>query len=138
MTFNADKSIKKSMGFFKYIKKLFTGRIGRLDLVLGFLLALAFWMIVGTILLPRDSSEYIRIIPAYILFILFLIFFVSLWARRWHDLGKSGYMFLTHLIPIVGIFFALYGLLQHGNDTFNKYGDIPGKKGHLKEIFGID
>lgn len=45
-------------------------------------------------------------------------------TRRLHDAGKSGWYWLTCLIPFVGIFILLYYLVK-GSDADNEYGNIP-------------
>jgi len=46
-------------------------------------------------------------------------------ARRLHDIGKSGWMILISLVPIVGVFYLLYLLCQDSNGGSNEYGANP-------------
>ena len=49
----------------------------------------------------------------------------SAMARRFHDQGRSGWMCLTGLIPVVGQILAFVLLLQPGETTENQYGQVP-------------
>ncbi|WP_209329311.1 DUF805 domain-containing protein [Lunatimonas salinarum] len=46
-------------------------------------------------------------------------------VRRLHDIGKSGWMFLVALIPVVGGIWLLVLLVTEGNSGENKYGSDP-------------
>ena len=57
-------------------------------------------------------------------------FFLS--AKRFHDLGKSGWHSLLLFIPFYNIYLTLGLLLQCGNKGVNQYGDdpLPASKNH--------
>lgn len=60
--------------------------------------------------------------------VLYLGSFLPLLAvsvRRLHDLGKSGWMFLVGLIPIVGGILLLVWFVSDGEAYDNKYGAVP-------------
>ena len=46
-------------------------------------------------------------------------------ARRLNDMGKSGWMGLLMLIPLVNIIFAFWLLLGRGDEGANEYGPAP-------------
>lgn len=46
-------------------------------------------------------------------------------ARRLHDIGKSGWMILICLVPIVGVFYLIYLLCQDSQEGSNAYGANP-------------
>ena len=46
-------------------------------------------------------------------------------ARRLHDIGKSGWWQLLHLVPIVGPLLVLYWAFTPGDSAKNKYGVNP-------------
>ena len=46
-------------------------------------------------------------------------------VRRLHDLGKSGWMFLVVLIPIVGGILLLVWFVSDGQPHDNAYGAVP-------------
>jgi preprotein translocase subunit SecG len=56
----------------------------------------------------------------------------SLAAKRFHDLGKSGWHSLLLIIPIYNIYVILGLLLQTGTEGQNQYGDdpLPAEKNH--------
>ncbi len=58
---------------------------------------------------------------------------VALQIKRWHDLGKSGWLVLINLVPVVGTLISLIvlGFFKGGSDS-NKFGDKgnPGLLGY--------
>jgi uncharacterized membrane protein YhaH (DUF805 family) len=48
-------------------------------------------------------------------------------VKRWHDTGKSGWLSLTLLIPIVNIVILLYLGTVSGTNGANTYGNAPGR-----------
>jgi uncharacterized membrane protein YhaH (DUF805 family) len=61
--------------------------------------------------------------PLYSLFV--LIPSLAVVVRRLHDVGKSGWMFLILLIPIVGFIWILVLLLTDSQQESNNWGDNP-------------
>ncbi len=61
---------------------------------------------------------------------------VCLTAKRWHDRGKSGWMYLVLLIPIVGWVWTLIecGFLD-GTQGRNSYGRSPKGIGNERNAF---
>src|SRR5690606_11407877 len=71
--------------------------------------------------------------PIYLLYgLAVLIPGLAVAVRRLHDIGKSGWMFLIALIPIIGSIWLLVLFVTEGNKGANKYGPDP--KGNLEEI----
>ncbi len=67
--------------------------------------------------------------PIYLLYCLFLFipsFAVS--VRRLHDIGKSGWMILIALIPVIGAIWLLVLMCIDSNPKENKYGANPKKE----------
>ena len=50
---------------------------------------------------------------------------LAIGARRLHDIGKSGWMLLVSLIPLVGVIWVIILLATKGNDADNQYGTVP-------------
>ena len=46
----------------------------------------------------------------------------AVWARRMHDINKSGWSWLFVFLPIIGWFIILRRLLRHGDEGENDYG----------------
>ena len=66
--------------------------------------------------------------------ILYLLYVVALFVpslaaavRRLHDTGKSGWIILISLIPIVGTILLIVFLAQSGEQQPNQYGPPPVK-----------
>jgi len=45
--------------------------------------------------------------------------------RRWHDLGKSGWLSLLMLIPLLNLLVLIFLWVKKGTDGPNAYGDDP-------------
>jgi uncharacterized membrane protein YhaH (DUF805 family) len=54
-----------------------------------------------------------------------LVPFYALVARRFRDLGQSGWMSLTFMIPAIGPAFVLLNMLRPGQEGDNLYGAAP-------------
>ena len=66
------------------------------------------------------------LIPIIIVTLLFLWPSLAIYAKRWHDRGKSGWWTLIMLIPLVGPIWALVELgFLRGTDGPNQYGPDP-------------
>jgi uncharacterized membrane protein YhaH (DUF805 family) len=47
---------------------------------------------------------------------------IAVGARRLHDINKSGWMQLIVLVPILGLLYLIYLLVQEGDAADNQYG----------------
>jgi uncharacterized membrane protein YhaH (DUF805 family) len=99
----------------------------------------AFWILacilfpLGTILGFAPLTTQADGIPKAIIWIVYAGWMIlSIWislavyAKRWHDCSKSGWMSLVLLIPIIGAFwfFGYLGFVR-GTSGANQYGDDP-------------
>ena len=50
---------------------------------------------------------------------------IAVGSRRLHDIGKSGWLQLLGLIPIVGWIILIYWAAQPGDASANQYGSPP-------------
>jgi uncharacterized membrane protein YhaH (DUF805 family) len=109
----------------------FYGRIGRLGYLGGLLLnlSLAVAAIAALIYLGQEQPKpppgraldpfvYIAI-PGFILFTWAKL---ALAAKRFHDLGKSGWLGLVLFIPLFGFIAVIFLLVAPGDDYDNQYG----------------
>ncbi|WP_371824130.1 DUF805 domain-containing protein [Lutibacter sp. A80] len=115
-----------------YLKALnryfdFTGRSRRMEywmfglfnFIFGALFLIIDWVLIETV-------EIISFPPLYIFYSL-MIFIpsISVSVRRLHDVGKSGWMLLISLIPIIGSIWLLVLFLTDGDSNSNEYGQNP-------------
>jgi uncharacterized membrane protein YhaH (DUF805 family) len=64
--------------------------------------------------------------PIYILYGLALFIpGLAVAVRRLHDIGKSGWMILVALIPLIGGIWLLILLVKEGDSGSNEYGPDP-------------
>ena len=96
--------------FYKYIE--FNGRASRSEFWWFYLFVIICW-IIGFVLGP--------IIEAIIILGL-LIPYIAVQARRLHDIGKSGWLQLISLIPIIGAIILIVWSATEGTKKKNKYG----------------
>jgi len=96
--------------FYKYIE--FNGRASRSEFWWFYLFVIICW-IIGFALGP--------IIEAIIILGL-LIPYIAVQARRLHDIGKSGWLQLISLIPLIGAIILIVWSATEGTKKKNKYG----------------
>ncbi len=60
-----------------------------------------------------------------ILVLILLPAIICVSVRRLHDLGKSGWMYLIGIIPLVGAIILLVWFVGDGQPHANSYGDVP-------------
>ncbi len=114
------------MDFFGwYLKVLknyvtFDGRARRKEFwmfaLVNFIVAFVLGIIAAFIKLPILSSLYSLAV---------LLPSIAVGARRLHDIGKSGWMQLVALIPLVGIIWLIILWVKEGNSGDNEYGSDP-------------
>ena len=99
----------------------------------------AFW-IVSSIMAPIGTATgyqlfithdtgliRVAVLTVYVLWLITSIWIsLAIYAKRWHDCGKSGWMSLVLFIPLVGPFWLLgyCGFVKGQSDT-NQYGANP-------------
>lgn len=96
--------------FYKYIE--FNGRASRSEFWWFYLFVIICW-IIGFVLGP--------IIEAIIIVGL-LLPYIAVQARRLHDIGKSGWLQLISLIPLIGAIILIIWSATEGTKKKNKYG----------------
>jgi uncharacterized membrane protein YhaH (DUF805 family) len=91
----------------------------------------------GNLKTVPSMSEYLTVLltpflPILILCIIGLIISLSLSAKRFHDLNKSGWYSLALAVPFYNVYLGLGLLLQCGTEGANQYGDdsLPIEKNH--------
>ncbi|MGB0506964.1 MAG: DUF805 domain-containing protein [Pikeienuella sp.] len=51
--------------------------------------------------------------------------FLSVFVRRLHDIGKSGWWYWIGVIPVVGTIIIIVFLVRKGEEGSNQYGENP-------------
>jgi Predicted membrane protein len=128
-----------------FIKKLFTGRIKRLDFLIGWLMVCSFWLIIfyalsSVIGVLGINNAWVNIIFVYILDAICLLFMLSLGSRRFHDLGATGWLSLLLILPGINFIAFIFLLFKRGNKEINKYGEESPKDftSSLRAIIGLN
>jgi uncharacterized membrane protein YhaH (DUF805 family) len=105
----------------------FYGRIGRLAYLGGLLLNLAWAAAVFALVVYLDkgraSGEFpVGLTLLTIGFPLFTWAKLALAAKRLHDLGKSGWISLVLVVPLLGLIAVIFLLCASGDAFDNQYG----------------
>ena len=128
----------------KYLFTSFEGRISRQPFWLSVLaMIIVQWIVIivlGTILGTSmmagmdpgmDPEAAIAaankaMIPIWITMLVFLYPALAIYAKRWHDRGKSGWWTLIILVPLIGsIWFLVECGFLRGTEGPNQYGNDP-------------
>lgn len=123
------------------ISRIFNGRIGRGDWLLGKLYTLLAFGIVflmgGLIALSLESSEFLPFANIGWFFLLAAVLVVSagLDVRRLHDFGKNWHWLVFALVfPLAYIPLVAFLLLKKGDSGVNKFGAQDGQRESLAMI----
>lgn len=105
----------------------FSGRIGRGQYWLGYLVQLAIAVLSWMCLLTGLQNENILLLLVPIVILPVVLWTaLAIMAKRYHDRDKSAWWILIGLIPIVGGIWQLIELgLLRGTDGSNEYGPDP-------------
>ncbi len=115
--------------YLKVLKQFadFNGRARRQEYWMFVLFNMLFVFAAGMLdRLLNLANETTGIGPLYGLYVL-AVFIpgIAVAIRRLHDIGKSGWMLLVALIPIVGAIWLLVLMVREGDRGENKYGPDP-------------
>jgi len=127
-----------------FVANLFKGRLNRANLVVGMFSSIVlprilFFFINHEIVVQSRNLYGILHFFWWIIFVLVFIFNFSLYARRYHDIGKSGYNVFFLLIPLVNFILLFFLIFKKGDSVKNVYGKVPSSKiSFPADILGID
>ena len=128
----------------KYLFTSFEGRINRKPfwlsllalIILEWIVMLVLGAVFGTSMMtgvdpnmpPGEAAAMATkgMIPSIVVSLLFLYPALAIYAKRWHDRGKSGWWSMIMLVPLVGVIWFLVecGFLR-GTEGPNQYGNDP-------------
>lgn len=100
----------------------FSGRIGRLNFILGMvtLIAFIFLLLFTCALLKLTENELVYFISLFYLPLLWSS--LALQAKRWHDRNKSSWWILINFVPFGGIWAFIETCILAGTKDTNNYG----------------
>jgi uncharacterized membrane protein YhaH (DUF805 family) len=111
----------------KYLFTSFEGRIGRQSYWMGVLVLIGVSIVAGLLdaILGTAGESGWGIVS--VLAALAMIYpAIALYAKRWHDRGKSGWWSLIGLVPVIGGLWMLIELgFLKGTSGANPYGADP-------------
>jgi uncharacterized membrane protein YhaH (DUF805 family) len=118
--------------------RMFTGRLGRMGMLMGFLyyflislvalaiLGLLFGLLAGFV--SNDNKKVlvdVMTIVGTVWYAVVVFSFISLYVRRLHDLNRPGWYVLFMLVPFVNLALFLYLVFAPGSQKSNHYGTTP-------------
>lgn len=131
------------------LNSFFDGRIGRKHWFFGSfvfsLIYLAFLLLISFYLFESAwfnnlQSETVPFTYLFFVGTLFVIgtivqifFILSLTARRFHDIGESGWFSLLMIVPYVGLIVCVFLIIMRGIDGENNYGTLK-ERGFWEDI----
>lgn len=110
----------------------FGGRLGRLDYFSSSLLSTAFWLLTVVLAVATDKNAF-----AGFGLLLSVIYGVRCIALRLHDTGRTGWLALIIIVPVIGALMAFFLLFIRGDDDDNEYGELPKSTGGGRAIFAL-
>ena len=110
--------------FFSY-----RGRLNRKPFILRGLLLSVLSSVMSTIMTEMTEASstvmhLLALLPLLLMVVLSVGTFMLI-IRRWHDLGKSGWLSLLMLIPLLNFLVLIFLWVKKGTDGPNAYGDDP-------------
>ena len=112
----------------KYLFTSFDGRINRKPFWLSIVVLIAIGIVASILdlILGTFSAESGIGIIGGIVSLIMIYPSLALYAKRWHDRGKSGWWSLIIFIPLIGAIWILVELgFLRGNEGPNNYGNDP-------------
>lgn len=110
--------------FFSY-----RGRLNRKPFILRGLLLSVLSSVMSTVMTEMTEASstvmhLLALLPLLLMVVLSVGTFMLI-IRRWHDLGKSGWLSLLMLIPLLNFLVLIFLWVKKGTDGPNAYGDDP-------------
>lgn len=140
----ATESVRK-VGF---AKRLYAGRLGRLDYFFFHLFVAGFFAIAVILLItltnvidvdnPENKADHLWLGGILLAYVPFLILITSAWIRRMHDLDMSGWWLLLGLIPPINLIFAFVLWFAPGTNGVNRFGEVNNQGRVWIRFFGSE
>src|SRR6266851_4419432 len=118
-----------------FVTNLFRGRINRRSYLVGglasnsaFLVAI---LIFSHIPINTDLAAIVGVVALLLVWVVVVLFSISLMIRRFHDFDKGGSSILWLLVPFINVYFGLLLLFKEGTGGPNRYGPPPRPSIHL-------
>ncbi len=121
------------------IKRLFCGRVGRVQWILGVLaVSLPPSIFLATIAqLDNPTIDAVFPLIAALLLVPAFVLSISLHVRRMHDTNRSGLYFFLSFVPLANLYY-LYLLLRKGDVDANSYGEPTTQRGIYSMILNTE
>jgi len=124
-----------------YWERLFTGRISRINYLVGFFISYLTIPVFVAITVPLFAFTPLRFVSNILIFVLWagsVTYGSSFIVRRFRDLGKSWQWALWLLVPFVNIYFIIILFFKKGEEEINEYGNVPDGGVNVRTLFGLE
>ncbi|WP_339074616.1 DUF805 domain-containing protein [Teredinibacter turnerae] len=100
----------------------FSGRIGRLNFILGMITLLAFIILLlfSAAVLKLAENDFVYFLSMFYIPLIWCS--LSLQAKRWHDRNKSAWWIVINFIPLGAVWAFIETCILAGTSGSNKYG----------------
>jgi uncharacterized membrane protein YhaH (DUF805 family) len=88
-----------------------------------------YWWFVLAVVVVTGIVSFVSEFLAGLVYLALLLPILAAAARRLHDIGKSAWLLLIGLIPLIGGLILLYFHVLRGNEGSNEYGEPPSTSG---------
>ena len=104
------------------MRDLFTGRVGRVYFFVGVVIITVVADFIG---MTFRTGNLVQQLAYLLVAVILLALYTSLYTRRLHDVGKSGYWALWAFVPIANLILFAYLIFKAGDRKKNHFGAIP-------------
>lgn len=110
----------------------FSGRLGRLDYFSSSLISTTIWLLLVLLAVTTEKTAF-----AGLGLFLSAVYGIRCIALRLHDTGRSGWLALIVLVPLLGALMALALLFLGSEDDDNEYGPVAADGGGQRAILAL-
>lgn len=107
----------------------FSGRLGRLDYLAGSLFSSTIWLLLVLLAVTTGKMAF-----AGLGMLLSVIYGLRCIVLRLHDTGRTGWLALVVLVPVLGALMALALLFIGGDQDDNEHGPLPPEGGGRRAL----
>ncbi len=107
----------------------FSGRISRLNFFINWLayiiLLIILEIVLYMVITQNRSLQVPFAIISVIVYLIGVVYLISLYIRRLHDMNLSGWLTLLMLVPLINLGLLIFLFFKRGSISNNNYGTPP-------------
>jgi MFS family permease len=118
-------SVKKNPGIFSFTGRVPVAAFWGMSIMIAILCLFIYFITIKIV--PDALHNQPTVIFFSVVGVIALWALLALHTKRWHDLGKSGWLALLNFIPGLGTLISIFALgFRHGNSADNEFGSASG------------